>query len=163
MLELMVSLSVVATLLVLAAPSWREQSTKNRLIATTNKLVGAMAYTRSEAVNRGVQTTLCSSNDLSNASPSCTASNWEDGWLVWADLDNDATFDSPGEIIRVAEAVGGSVAITPSDTTLAFDNSGFTTTPGTLKVCDDRVGNTGRQIRLLVSGSTSLTTEVACP
>ena len=163
LIELMVSLSVIAILMVLAAPSWRDQTAQNRLVANTNKLVGALAFTRSEAVKQGLQTTLCSSDDLSNASPSCTSSAWQDGWLIWTDLDDDGSLDSPGEIVRMSEATQGGITITPSNTLLAFNSTGFTTTPGTFKLCDSRVGNTGRQLRVLISGSTSLITNVACP
>lgn len=163
LIELMISLSVIAALLVIAAPSWKTQTAKNRLVTTTNKMIGALAYTRSEAVKQGTQATLCTSNDQSNASPSCTASAWQDGWLVWADLDRDGSLDSPTEIVRMSEPLKGNVAITAGSTTFAFDSTGFTSTPSIFKICDDRIGNHGREIRLLVSGSSALTTGVACP
>ena len=167
LVELIVTMTVAVILMSLAAPSWRSQVADNRLVAATNKLVGALAFTRSEAVKLGTQATLCSSNDQGTATPSCTGSAWQAGWLVWVDANGSGSFDSPVEIVRRAEALQGGIVVTPApitaNTTLTFGSSGFTSTPVTLKVCDGRVGNHGRQLRILVSGSASTTAGLACP
>ena len=167
LLELMITLAIAVILMMIAAPSWQTQTADNRLTAATNQLVGALAYARSEAVKQGRRADLCSSNDITNATPSCTGTAWETGWLIWLDADNDNSFDSPGEIVRVSEALRGGTNITTGagTTSMSFDPTGFTTTPDTFLVCDANTGdrNQGRQLRILTSGSVSLTTGRPCP
>ncbi len=159
MIELMVTLSVLAILLTVGVPSMRTLVADNRLTTVTNSLVGSISLARSEAVKQGMNVTICTSSDQA----SCTASAWSAGWLIWVDSDSDGTLDSPGEIVRVAEARKGNIAVTAANTSLLFDATGFTSTPGTLKICDDRTGNLGKQLRMLSGGSLSLTTQVTCP
>lgn len=159
MIELMVGLSILAISLTIGIPSMQKLIADNRLITATNSLVASLNLARSEAVKQGVNATICTSNDQS----SCTASAWGAGWLVWVDTDNDGSLDAPGEIVRVAEARKGTIAVTAASTTLLFDATGFSSTPGTMKVCDSRTGNVGKQLRILAGGGISLTTAVACP
>lgn len=158
-IELLVTLAIVAIVLTVGVPGMKNLIYNNRLTAATNSLVGSLNYARSEAVKQGIRAAICSSSDQS----SCTGSAWSTGWLVWVDTDNDSSLDSPGEIVRVSEALRGAVTVTAANTTVSYDATGFTATPGTLKVCDDRTGNLGNQLQLLTGGSVSLTTQVACP
>lgn len=159
MIELMVTLAVLAILLTIGVPSMRTLILNNRLTTATNNLAAAINMARSEAVKQGVTTVLCTSNDQAT----CTGNAWTTGWLVWADANSNTTLDAPGEIIRVAESLKGTTTVTATVTTLVFDGTGFTTTPATIKVCDDRTGNLGKQLRILAGGSVSLTSQVACP
>lgn len=101
---------------------------------------------------------MCSSNNQT----SCTASAWTAGWLIWVDTNGNGTLDAT-EITRVNESLKGTIAVTAANTTLSFTPTGFTMTPGTLKICDNRTGNLGKQLRILTGGSMSLTTQIACP
>ncbi len=131
----------------------------NRLTAATNGLVASLNLARSEAVKQGLDATICSSNDQS----SCTASAWNSGWLVWVDSNNNGALNAPGEIIRVADAWKGTMTVTAANTNMTFSATGLTNTPGTMKICDNRTENVGKQLRILAGGSVSLTTAVACP
>lgn len=159
LIELMLTLTVMAILLTVGVPSIRTIILNDRLTATTNNFIGSLSLARSEAVQQGVIAGICSSNDQAN----CTASTWDSGWIIWVDTDNDSALDSPGEIVRVAEPLKGTVAVTAASTALLFDATGFSTTPGTLTICDNRTGNLGKQLQILTGGSVSLTTQVACP
>ncbi len=159
LIELMVTLAIAAIVLTVGVPSMKTMIYNNRLTAATNSLVGSLAFARSEAVKQGISTTICSSNNQT----SCTSSAWSGGWLIWVDADSDGTLDSPGEIVRVSEALRGTIVVTAANTTLSYNSTGFTNTPGTIKVCDDRIGALGNQLQILTGGSVSLTTQVACP
>jgi len=158
-IELMVTLAVMSILLTVGVPSVRTIILNDRLAAATNNFVSSLNLARSEAVQQGVAAGICSSNNQT----SCTASTWNSGWIIWVDADNDGVLDSPGEVMRVAEPLKGSIAVTAANTALLFNATGFSTTPGTLKICDSRTGNLGKQIQILTGGSVSLTTQVACP
>ncbi len=77
LVELMVTLSVLAVLLGVGVPSFQATIRGNRITATANDLVAALQFARSEAVRLGVNVTLCPSNNQTTCSGA-----WTDGWVV---------------------------------------------------------------------------------
>jgi len=106
LVELMVTLAVAAILLTVAVPSFTDLIRSNRLTTKTNLFTTALNLARSEAVKRNVKVVVCK-----GASGACnTGDNWEDGWTVFADEDNDGAVDA-GEAIRVFEALSGAYSL----------------------------------------------------
>lgn len=77
LIELMIAIAVLAVLLGIGIPSFQETIRTNRVAAITNDLVAALQFARSEAVRRGENVTVCSSNDQSTCSGA-----WSNGWVV---------------------------------------------------------------------------------
>ena len=82
LIELMVGLALLAILMAIAVPSFRGTAAANRLSASTNEVVNAMALARSEAIRRGGRVTVCKSAD---GAACTTAGGWEQGWIVFVD------------------------------------------------------------------------------
>ncbi len=96
--ELMITLVVIAILAAVAAPSFVDLLRNNRLASQTNLFATALSLARSEAVKRNVNVVVCKRNGAA-----CdNNANWEDGWIVFADIDNDVTVDA-NETIRLFE------------------------------------------------------------
>ena len=86
LIELMVTISVLAILLGIAVPSFQGFILNSRLTATTNDLASALAVARSEAVKRATRVTVCKTANSGSANPTCsTTANWQDGWIVFVD------------------------------------------------------------------------------
>lgn len=104
LIELMVTLSILAILLGIGVPSFRSMIEGNRITTVANDLVGALQFSRSEAVKRGTAITLCASNDQSTCS-----GTWVNGWVAR----NTATADTvrvwPAAREGVTIAVAGAV------------------------------------------------------
>lgn len=113
LIELMVTISVLAILLAIAIPNFQSFILHSRLTATTNDLASALAMARSEAVKRATRITVCKSSDTEAASPSCaTAANWQDGWIVFVDGATAGTVDDIDTILRIFQpAVNNGMAI----------------------------------------------------
>lgn len=80
LVELMITLTVVAILLIIAAPSFRDLSRRNEVSAASNALLADMIYARSEAVTRGNIVSICPSTDQK----ACTGDTaYESGWIVY--------------------------------------------------------------------------------
>lgn len=95
LVELAITVVVLSVLMALAAPLFTGMTNGNRLTSNANEIVTAMQIARSEAVRRNARTTFCQSTNgttCSNVSP------WQ-GWLVFADADNDNVVDAD-EIVR---------------------------------------------------------------
>ena len=86
LLELMTAVAVLGILLGLGVPSFTQMIRNNRVVANTNELVVALSAARSEAVKRGLPTSVCARNAAtSDVCRTGTANNWSSGWLVFVD------------------------------------------------------------------------------
>jgi len=123
LIELMVSISVLAILLSIAVPSFRDASLSSQLRSSSNDLVASTHFARSEALKRNTVVTLCVSSD----GTTCGAGGWEQGWIVVA----GAT------LLNYHAATPSGLKITDSGgaTTLAFQPTGIGATPASLTVC----------------------------
>ena len=75
LVELMVTLAVVAIVISIAAPSFSQMIRDHRLITAANDFMGTLQLARSESIRRGVQVTLLPID----------ANNWNSGWDVFTD------------------------------------------------------------------------------
>jgi type IV fimbrial biogenesis protein FimT len=102
LVELMVTIGVLAILLGLAAPSFTNVINSNRVTSSANELLSALTLTRSEAIKRGQFVTLCPANTAKTA---CVASKtWSngDGWIAFTDNGPNAGKVDSGEIVLQA-------------------------------------------------------------
>jgi type IV fimbrial biogenesis protein FimT len=149
LMELMITLSVLAIIVTIAVPSFTTMVSNNRLTAQHNELVTALTIARSEALKRGTTVTVCASDDEAG----CNSSNWEDGWIVFSDYDADRAVDAgTGECAENEDCVVATFGALESNKTVRatlfanngyvqFDDGGIIDSPGTFVLCDSR-GNT---------------------
>lgn len=97
LVELMVTVAVVAILASVAAPSLSKMMENNRLTAINNQLVSAITYTRSEAIKRSFPITMCAKqadNTCATATDAANGTGFEDGWIIFVDCDSDNIIDT---------------------------------------------------------------------
>lgn len=95
LVELMVTLAVIAVLASIALPSFQGTIRLNRVSTENNEFIAALNLARSEAIKNRAIGELCASADGVN----CGA-DWSLGWMVWADLNRDGNVDAPAEVVR---------------------------------------------------------------
>lgn len=88
LIELMVTISVLAILITIAIPSFTATINRNRLATSANGLVGGFQLARSEAVRRGGRVVLCPTASLGPGTPTCSPGSWEK-WIVFLDQNGD--------------------------------------------------------------------------
>jgi len=79
LVEVMISVAVVAILLMIGIPSFRYVTNSNRIAAEINGLLGDMQYARAEAIKEGQPITVCVS---SNGTSCANVNTWQNGWIV---------------------------------------------------------------------------------
>lgn len=122
LVELVVVMALVALLVTIGIPGFNNVIRDNRLITGTNELVASMALARSEAVKRGIPVTVCASTD----GAACTASNWEQGWIVFTDQGVAGTVDGDDTMLRVQNALAGDINIADGGSTqIRYAADGF--------------------------------------
>lgn len=147
LIEILVTLSVLAILLALAAPSLQSLVRNNRLTGLTNDLVSALNFARSEAVKRGGRITVCKSANSGAAAPGCsTTASWRDGWLVFVDTSGTVgIFDSTDVRLRVGQPSSGNATVTPDSAFANFVSylpSGASSASANMAVCLESVART---------------------
>ncbi|GAB2621559.1 GspH/FimT family pseudopilin [Lysobacter erysipheiresistens] len=146
LVELMITVAVLAIVVTLAAPSFSDLINRNRLTAAANEVVGALQTARMEAVRRNTRVVLCPSTD----GTSCSGADWQ-RLIAFSDADGDVTVDADDdEIIRDMTVSTGGIVVNPSSNTatnqrISFGASGLARVgagvarEGGLSVCSDRL------------------------
>jgi type IV fimbrial biogenesis protein FimT len=159
LIELMVTILLLAILLGFAVPSFRSLIQNNRLTTHANDFITSMNYARSEAVKRGVQVSVTATDTSDNAD------EWGSGWTVWIDQDADGVLDA-GEEIGTVQGFGDDTTLDSTNDIGVYQYIADGTQTGVggdvLNLCDSsRTGETGRQIRVAVNGRVSVF-NIAC-
>jgi type IV fimbrial biogenesis protein FimT len=104
MVELMVTLVVLAILLAVAAPNLATFVNNSRLRATQGELVSALTLARSEATKRGMPVVV-----EALANPTVAGSEFSQGWFVYVDANRDGVFneDESWVVRRYSPLPGG--------------------------------------------------------
>lgn len=98
LVELMVVIAIVAILLAIGLPSFQGSLRSNRVATTTNELLASLNLARTEAIRSTRPGVLCASAD-----GSVCGTDWNAGWMVWPDLDNDSTRDANEAVVRYVQ------------------------------------------------------------
>ena len=153
LIELLITVVIAAILVALAVPAMQSFVQNNRITAQLNELTTALVFTRSEAIKRKQVITICSSSN----STLC-GGNWNEGWIIFRDIDNDGVLDAGTDEeppLRAREGLSGGTTLveTSSKTSLRFDQVGSVNTTANFEM---RIpgcrGDQGRDIMLLITG-----------
>ncbi len=155
MIEILITVVVLAVLMAIAVPSFRNASLGSQLSAAANNLLASVQLARSEAIKRNTEMTLCASAD----GEACAGSGgWEQGWIIIIDpLVPDTVLQYQQGLpdrYRVTQA-GGTVEV-------KFQPIGIGATATSFTVCrDDPDGSQERIVTISATGSARVTTTTA--
>lgn len=157
LIELMVTVAILAILATVAAPSFNEAILSNKLASYANNFVASATLARSEAIKRNAMVRMCRSAD----GVSCaTSGGWQQGWIVFHDTNGDGSVDTGETVIQYQQAISSGYQLTGDAYSLAFQSVGAGSTPASLVLCrSSPVGSQERIITLSATGRTSVRTE----
>lgn len=101
LLELMLTLGVLSILSAIAIPAWQSTIAYGHRAAALNSLRAGLALAQESAITRGHTVALCTSADHLH----CDNGDWEDGWIVFVDRNDDYQRDTGEPILRVHAAL----------------------------------------------------------
>lgn len=146
LIELMVTLAVIAVLVAVGLPQITGMSSSNRLSSYVNSLSGDISYARSEAINRNANVNITS-----------IGGNWANGWTV--------TVVATGQQLRTAgpTPAGFTIAEAGNIQTFTYSGEGLKTNnnPLTFTVCE--TGTSSRLLEISAVGRVSFSRGAACP
>ena len=139
LIEALVTMTIAAIVLSVGIPSFQSFIQNNRQTIAINELATALQLARSTAVTRSQQATVCKS---SNGTDCTTDGTWTQGWIVFADPNNNNSHDAGEEILRVHGAIQGDGTLTGNlnvANLVAFKPQGvLASLNGTITYCDSR-------------------------
>lgn len=98
LIELMVTVSIMAILLAVVAPNLRTFLTQSGTSGLSADFMSTLNFARSESVTRGVSIIICRRS--SGTSCASGTGSWSNGWVIFADKNANGANDS-GETLRV--------------------------------------------------------------
>lgn len=124
LVELLVVLTLMAILLSIALPSMTAMLNTQKSVALGNSFLASLNLARNEAIKRNARAVLCKSVD----GLSCTTSGgWQQGWIVFHDVNNNAALDVGEQVIEQQGAVAQGLTLTgnaPVANYVSFSASG---------------------------------------
>ena len=100
-LELMVTMTIIAILLSAGVPAFRDYTWNQRMKAAMDTLLSDLKLARGKAIGLNAQTVICPSANVDDCSGQAS---WQDGWIIFADLNGDRHKQAGEPMIRQAEA-----------------------------------------------------------
>jgi len=166
LIELVVTIAVFMIVVGLAVPSMQSIIANNRSSTIANELVSSMHIARSEAVKRGTSVSVC---PTSNQNFTSCGNNWNLGWLVFVNPDENGTFSNNATevLIRAHQVSGQTAAITtnPNSSLITYTASGFAhanTVNLSINILNTGcTGNNGRNILIPFTGRPQLS-DIGC-
>lgn len=137
LLELMITLSVAAILLGLAVPSFGGMWLDSRRAVAVNALVRGIYLARTTAVFRNQVVSICRSSDGSTCSHQ--TADWQQGWLVFVNLDrDDPPIRDANEPVLAVQGGWDTGSITSNRRSYSFRPHQHRVVNGTVVFCDRR-------------------------
>jgi type IV fimbrial biogenesis protein FimT len=152
LVELVITLAIVATLVTIALPAFGRLLGRTRSQVARSDLEFSLNQARLAAVNRNLHVVACPSVDFDDCAPT---TRWHPGWLVFADLDHDGHRSSDEPVIATNQARDAGVGILATVGRLRVDYRPDGSAIGsnvTLTVCDR--GAQAADASTIVVGST---------
>ncbi|GGL96606.1 GspH/FimT family pseudopilin [Pseudomonas asuensis] len=146
LIELMVTVAVLAIVLTIAVPSFNNLIQSSRARALVSELNGALQIARSEALKRRKNVIVCPRNDTGTDCDS--GADWSSGWLVrqvsgdiiriWEKQTND-NIKGPGEGIMFlpngASTAESTISVTPDNCDAESTSSLKVSKMGSIIIC----------------------------
>jgi type IV fimbrial biogenesis protein FimT len=137
LVELMITVAVLAIVLAIAVPSFRDMINRNQLVSAANEVSATLNLARMEAIRRNRRVEICPSTN----GTSCSGSNWSRMIVREA---------AAGTLIRDVQIVGTGVTLTASSNVSTNNRFGFlptgfarvgsgTAVAGSLSACSSKL------------------------
>jgi len=139
LIEMLVVITILVILITVLVPSFTSSVQGVNLKTQIGDFASALTYARSESVKRGVRVTVCPSSDQATCGGGGV--NWESGWVVFVDSNNNFSLDvGEGPPLRAATALPSGYALRGSSATtlpsyVSFGSHGTPSDSGIIVLC----------------------------
>jgi len=164
LIELLIAIAVTGLLLSMSVPAMDLFVSNARQTSAINDFVSSMHIARSTAITTNTRVTLCpSANGVT-----CEASNWDRGWIVFADLDSDQIVDINETVTSKTGGIDNlSIESAEFPNFLLYRpngrvmNAAVNGSAGEFTVCDERGADRAKVMIIELSGRPRLSKKLA--
>lgn len=148
LLEMLITVAIVAIVLTSVAPAMQSMLIQNRIIAETNELSGIIQYARHHSIDQQIDTIVCPSQNFT----ACTT-DWNDVKMVFADIDGNGVRGANEDILVATSAASPNNELTGPGVALRFVASGAVNAPAVILLCHkDKVDKYARALLVSLQG-----------
>ena len=149
LIELIVSLSILAILSSVAIPNLKDYIDKSHFHATKDLLRSSLSLARETAIHSGHDTYICELIDKNQCNPNRPFNaNWSNGWIVFEDINGNGELDKSDEIYHIQHQINDVGIIFNQRGRLRFRANGSARSAG-FYICNS---GQARHILVLYSG-----------
>ena len=153
LIEAMIVITITSVLISTAAPSFSSVIDKSKLTTTSSELYHSLYSARQYSISSGKNVHVCALDPIS--ANKCESkrdfnANWSQGWMVFADLNNNNNYDSNDLILKINEKNKDINIVFNQRGRLRFFPDGGARSAG-FYICSKNSPN-NRHIKLLYSG-----------
>lgn len=130
LLEMMITVAIVAIVLTSVAPSIQGILVQNRIIGEINELSGIIQFARHSAIDEQTDTVVCPTEDFTNCS-----NNWDNAKMVFMDLDANGVRGVNEDILVATSVISDVNDMTGPAGGLTFLPSGAANANATILLC----------------------------
>jgi type IV fimbrial biogenesis protein FimT len=125
LIELMVVIIIAAILLTIAVPSFSTLIKRNNVDSLQSKFSSSLSTARTEAASRNRIVSICGSVNETD----CDGGSWNDGWIIFEDMNGNGDFDADDDVLVDVYRNNGRYTIRPSNAGdanfISFNSQGF--------------------------------------
>jgi type IV fimbrial biogenesis protein FimT len=146
--ELLITMIMIGIILSIGVPSMSSFMQNSRMSGTANDLHSSFQLARSEAARSKNNITICASANSMDAAAACGGGVFDDGWIIFIDLNGDLARGGAGEnVIRAHPAIDDQIDVTTNagadyfsfaPSGLGRGDVGGNPSVVTATICDDR-------------------------
>lgn len=130
LIELMITVAIMALLITVGAPAMQSVLQQNRVIAAVNDISGAVRMARFTAIDQEQTTLLCPTSDYKNCS-----NDWTQAKIVFMDANLNGARDNDEPLILSTDPLGTGLGLDGVSGTLTFAADGSVSNAVTIKIC----------------------------
>ena len=172
LVELMIAIAILGIIASIAMPAMGKFIIQQRVSSQANEMMLSLAFARSEAIKRNARAVVCKTV---NGEACVTTGGWEQGWMVFHDVNNNARRDAGEAIVSHQQATPAPILLNgnaPLVSYVSYNPMGQTAyasgafQAGTLTVCVASASSQEAR-RIIISSAgrprTVRTTVAKCP
>ena len=130
LLEMMITLSIIAIVMTVVAPNVQSILIKNKIVAEINELSAVVQFARNTAIDEQTTSVVCPSVNFTE----CT-NNWDDPKIVFIDENGNLQRDADEEILVATSQLFSVNNLTGPNGPISFNDTGAAITASTLQLC----------------------------
>jgi type IV fimbrial biogenesis protein FimT len=155
LIELMITVSIVAIILAFVSPSIQSILINNKIVAEINETSSLIQYARHHAIDEQAQVVVCPSKDYSACS-----SDWNDPKIVFIDDDNNAIRGATEDLLVTTGATSGTSLMTNSTNIIMFAGTGEVNLATEILLCHkDGKAEYARSLSVSLQGRVKMSTD----